>query len=133
MTLCVNVIRGGRVYPKVMEKHLNEEMPFMATENILMHAVTEGGDRQELHEAIRRHSQAAAVKVKLEGGENDLLDRLLADPAFHLTREALQGVLDVKKFVGLAPAQTETFLRDYIRPVLEKYAADLGVEAETNV
>ena len=133
LTLCVNVIRGGRVYPKVMEKHLNEEMPFMATENILMHAVTEGGDRQELHEAIRRHSQAAAVKVKLEGGENDLLERLLADPAFHLTREALQGVLDVRKFVGLAPEQTEAFLRDYIRPVLEKYAADLGVEAETNV
>ncbi len=133
LTLCVNVIRGGRVYPRVMEKHLNEEMPFMATENILMHAVTEGGDRQELHEAIRRHSQAAAVKVKLEGGENDLLERLLADPAFHLTEEALQGVLDVKKFVGLAPAQTEAFLRDYARPVLEKYAADLGVEAETNV
>ena len=133
LTLCVNVIRGGRVYPKVMEKHLNEEMPFMATENILMHAVTEGGDRQELHEAIRRHSQAAAVKVKLEGGENDLLERLLADPAFHLTKEALDGVLDVRKFVGLAPEQTEAFLRDYIRPVLEKYAADLGVEAETNV
>ncbi len=133
LTLCVNVIRGGRVYPKVMEKHLNEEMPFMATENILMHAVTEGGDRQELHEAIRRHSQAAAVKVKLDGGENDLLDRLLADPAFHLTKEALDGVLDVRKFVGLAPEQTEAFLRDYIRPVLEKYAADLGVEAETNV
>ncbi len=133
LTLIINVIRGGRVYPKVMEKHLAEEMPFMATENILMHAVTEGGDRQELHEAIRQHAQAAAVKVKLEGGENDLLERLLADPAFHLTREALESVLDVRKFVGLAPEQTESFLETYARPVLEKYAADLGVRAETNV
>ncbi len=133
LTLVINVIRGGRVYPKVMEKHLAEEMPFMATENILMHAVKEGGDRQELHEAIRRHAQAAAGKVKLEGGDNDLLDRLLADPAFHLTKEDLAKVLDVRKFVGLAPEQTESFLAACARPVLEKYAADLGVEAETNV
>ncbi len=133
LTLVINVIRGGRVYPKVMEKHLLEELPFMATENILMHAVTMGGDRQELHEAIRRHSQAAAVKVKLEGGENDLLDRLLADPAFHLTREALDQVLDVGKFVGLAPEQTDAFLAQYAAPVLEKYAAELGVAADTNV
>ena len=133
LTLVINVIRGGRVYPKVMEKHLAEEMPFMATENILMHAVTLGGDRQELHEAIRQHAQAAAVKVKLEGGENDLLDRLLTDPAFHLTKADLEKVLDVRKFVGLAPEQTETFLNAYARPVLDKYAAELGVEAETNV
>ena len=133
LTLCINVIRGGTAYPKVMEKHLLEELPFMATENILMHAVTLGGDRQELHEAIRRHSQAAAVKVKLEGGENDLLDRLLADPAFHLTKADLDKVLDISKFVGLAPEQTENFLAGYVRPVLEKYAADLGVEAETSV
>ncbi len=133
LTLIINIIRGGRVYPKVMEKHLNEEMPFMATENILMHAVTMGGDRQELHEAIRQHSQAAAAKVKLEGGENDLLERLLADPRFHLTRQALAEVLDVRKFVGLAPEQTDAFLAVYARPVLEKYAADLGMEASTNV
>ncbi len=133
LTLVINVIRGGRVYPKVMEKHLLEELPFMATENILMHAVTLGGDRQELHEAIRQHSQAAAVKVKLEGGENDLLDRLLADPAFHLTRADLDKVLDISKFVGLAPKQTETFLAVHVRPVLEQYAGELGVEAETNV
>ena len=133
LTLVINVIRGGTVYPKVMEKHLLEELPFMATENILMHAVTLGGDRQELHEAIRRHSQAAAVKVKMEGGDNDLLDRLLADPAFHLTKADLDKVLDISKFVGLAPEQTENFLAGYVRPVLEKYAADLGVEAETNV
>ncbi len=133
LTLVINVIRGGTVYPKVMEKHLLEELPFMATENILMHAVTLGGDRQELHEAIRRHSQAAAVKVKMEGGDNDLLDRLLADPAFHLTKADLDKVLDISKFVGLAPEQTETFLAVHVRPVLAKYAAELGVEAETNV
>ena len=84
----------------------------MATENILMHAVTLGGDRQELHEAIRQHSQAAAAKVKLEGGANDLLDRLLGDPAFHLTRDDLDNVLDVRKFVGLAPEQTDRFLAE---------------------
>ena len=133
LTLVINVIRGGRIYPKVMEKHLAEEMPFMATENILMHAVTLGGDRQELHEAIRQHAQAAAVKVKLEGGDNDLLDRLLADPAFHLTRADLDKVLDVRKFVGLAPEQTDVFLREHVRPALAPYAAELGVEAETNV
>ncbi len=133
LTLIINVIRGGRIYPKVMEKHLNEEMPFMATENILMHAVTLGGDRQELHEAIRQHSQAAAAKVKLEGGENDLLARLLSDPAFQLTKDDLKTVLDIKKFVGLAPEQTEKFLADYVDPIREKYADELGVEATTNV
>lgn len=133
LTLIINIIRGGRVYPKVMEKHLNEEMPFMATENILMHAVTQGGDRQELHEAIRRHSQAAAAVVKLEGGENDLLDRLLSDPAFHLTEADLAKVLDVRKFVGLAPQQTENFLREYAQPIITRYADELGVEAVTNV
>ncbi len=133
LTLIINVIRGGRIYPKVMEKHLNEEMPFMATENILMHAVTLGGDRQELHELIRQHSQAAAAKVKLEGGENDLLSRLLADPAFHLTEADLAKVLDVRKFVGLAPEQTDKFLAQFVDPIVAKYAADLGVEATTNV
>ena len=133
LTLIINIIRGGRIYPKVMERHLREEMPFMATENILMHAVTLGGDRQELHEAIRQHSQAAAAKVKLEGGENDLLTRLLSDPAFHLTEADLDKVLDVSKFVGLAPQQTDRFLAEYADPVLTKYAGELGIEATTNV
>lgn len=133
LTLIINVIRGGRIYPKVMEKHLHEEMPFMATENILMHAVTLGGDRQELHERIRRHSQDAAAKVKLEGGENDLLTRLMADPAFHLTQADLDHVLDVRKFVGLAPEQTDKFLRDYLDPIVARFADELGIEATTNV
>lgn len=133
LTLIINVIRGGRIYPKVMEKHLHEEMPFMATENILMHAVTLGGDRQELHERIRRHSQDAAAKVKLDGGENDLLTRLMADPAFHLTEADLDHVLDVRKFVGLAPEQTDKFLRDYLDPIVSRFADELGIEATTNV
>ena len=133
LTLIINIIRGGRIYPKVMERHLREEMPFMATENILMHAVTLGGDRQELHEAIRQHSQAAAARVKLEGGENDLLQRLLGDPAFHLTESDLDKVLDLRKFVGLAPEQTDRFLADYADPILAKYVDELGVEASTNV
>lgn len=133
LTLIINVIRGGRIYPKVMEKHLHEEIPFMATENILMHAVTLGGDRQELHERIRRHSQDAAAKVKFEGGENDLLSRLMTDPAFHLTEADLDHVLDVRKFVGLAPEQTDKFLRDYVDPIVSRYADDLGIEASTNV
>lgn len=133
LTLIINVIRGGRIYPKVMEKHLHEEMPFMATENILMHAVTLGGDRQELHERIRRHSQDAAAKVKLEGGENDLLTRLMADPAFHLTEADLDHVLDIRKFVGLAPEQTDKFLRDYLDPIVARFADELGIEATTNV
>ena len=105
----------------------------MATENILMHAVTLGGSRQELHEAIRQHSVAAAQKVKLEGGENDLLQRLVADPLFQLTWEDVEKVLDVRKFVGLAPEQTDAFVATYAQPVLEKYAADLGMAASTNV
>ena len=133
LTLAINVIRGGRIYPRVMEKHLREEMPFMATENILMHAVTMGGDRQELHEKIRRHSQEAAAKVKLEGGENDLLERLMSDPSFRLTSESLEKVLDIRKFIGLAPQQTERFLHDHAEPIIEKYSSDLGIDAETKV
>ena len=133
LTLIINVIRGGRIYPKVMEKHLLEEMPFMATENILMRAVKNGGDRQELHEEIRRHSQAAAAVVKLEGGDNDLLERLLGDPSFRLTRADVDEALDLKKYIGLAPAQTERFLREYVDPILSKYAGAMGVEANTNV
>ena len=118
LTLAVNVIRGCRVYPKVMEKHLREELPFIATENILMHAVAAGGDRQALHEAIRRHSVAAAAQVKLEGRDNDLLDRLLADERFGLTRGDLDRILQLHQYVGLAPEQTEQFLDQWVRPVL---------------
>jgi len=133
LQLTINVIRGGRLYPKVMEKHLSEELPFMASENILMDAVERGGDRQELHEAIRQYSQDAAARVKLEGGENNLLELLLADKRFGLTRESLRGILDVRKFVGCAPEQTEEFLDGCVRPVLSKYKDLLGVSANVRV
>ena len=133
LTLAINVISGGTPYPRLMERHLVEELPFMATENILMRAVENGGDRQELHEAIRQHSQAAAARVKLEGRDNDLLDRLLQDQRFGLTKPVLDELLDVNKFVGCAPEQTRAFLRGFVEPVLTANKDLLGVETEINV
>ena len=118
LTLGINVIRGGRIYPMVMKRHLMEELPFIASENILMHGVKMGGDRQELHEKIRQYSVEAAHRVKLEGKENDLLEKLKADPAFHLDEEALTELLDVRQFIGCAPEQTLIFLEEQVRPVL---------------
>ena len=128
LTLCRNLISGGRVYPGVMRRHLNEEMPFMATENILMRAVELGGDRQKLHEKIREYSVETAARVKLEGGENDLLDKLKADPAFHLDDVALAEILDVKQFVGCAPSQTRAFVEEAVRPVLEACGTGDGTD-----
>ncbi len=126
LTLVTNVIAGGRVYPGVMRAHLEEELPFMASENILMRAVALGGDRQELHEAIRRYSVRAAERVKLHGEKNDLIASLKADPAFRLDDEALKELLDVHKFVGCAPEQTETFVRGTLLPLLEANASDIA-------
>ena len=128
LTLCRNLISGGRVYPGVMRRHLNEEMPFMATENILMRAVELGGDRQKLHEKIREYSVETAARVKLEGGENDLLDKLKADPAFHLDDVALAEILDVKQFIGCAPSQTRAFVEEAVRPVLEACGTGDGTD-----
>ena len=128
LTLCRNLISGGRVYPGVMRRHLNEEMPFMATENILMRAVELGGDRQKLHEKIREYSVETAARVKLEGGENDLLDKLKADPAFHLDDAALAEILDVKQFIGCAPSQTHAFVEEAVRPVLEACGTGDGTD-----
>ena len=128
LTLCRNLISGGRVYPGVMRRHLNEDMPFMATENILMRAVELGGDRQKLHEKIREYSVETAARVKLEGGENDLLDKLKADPAFHLDDAALAEILDVKQFIGCAPSQTRAFVEEAVRPVLEAYGTGDGTD-----
>ncbi|MBQ3079239.1 MAG: adenylosuccinate lyase [Clostridia bacterium] len=121
LMLCKNLIERGRIYPGVMKKHLDEEMPFMATENILMRAVELGGDRQELHEKIRVYSVETAKRIKLEGRENDLLDKLLGDPAFHLTRETLNEILDVSKFVGCAPEQTHWFVNECAREAIKEY------------
>ena len=134
LTLYANVVSGLSVYPKVIEKHLNAELPFMASENILMHCVKKGGDRQALHEAIRRHSVAAGLAVKQEGAENDLLERIAADPIFGLTREEIQDIISEGRFTGMAEEQTEEYLKT-VRAVLEANRELLAAEgaAEVNI
>ena len=126
LTLCANVVRGCKVYPRVMEKHLREELPFLATENILMRAVSLGEDRQELHEAIRQYSVRTAEDIKLRGEDGHLLDMLLADERFHLTPEVLAELLDVRQFIGLAPEQTRVFLDTHVYPVLKSRRGDIA-------
>lgn len=133
LQLYINVISNGTVYPKVVEKHLTEELPFMATENILMYCTKRGGDRQELHEAIREHSVACTKQVKLCGAENDLLDRILADERFGLTKEEMAELTRPETFTGCASMQTEEYLRDEIAPLLEKYKDELGVDVKITV
>ena len=120
LNLYINVVDGLVVYPKVIEQHLKKELPFMATENIMMRAVKKGGDRQVLHEAIRCHSMAAAKIIKEEGGENDLIDRLAADPLFKMTREEIESILKPENFIGRADRQVEEFLSETILPLIEK-------------
>jgi adenylosuccinate lyase len=115
-----NVVDGLVVYPKVIERHLQEELPFMATENIMMDAVKKGGNRQELHERIRIHSMEAGKMVKSEGKSNDLLQRIAQDDMFGLTIEELNAIMVPKNFVGRAPQQVEEYIRDYVQPILEK-------------
>lgn len=120
LNIYVNVASGLVVYPKVIEKHILEELPFMVTENILMEAVKRGGDRQELHERIRVHSMDAAKQVKVEGRKNDLLERIAADPAFNLSVEDINSVMDARNYIGRAPEQVEEFVREQIKSILEK-------------
>lgn len=133
LELYLNVASGLVVYPKVIEMRLMNELPFMATENIMMDAVKAGRDRQELHEKIRQHSMAAGRKIKEEGGANDLVDRIAADPAFGMNREQITALMEPKNFTGCAEEQTERFLTDEVSPVLEKYKDRLGLEADINV
>ena len=134
LSLYINVISNGTVYPKVVEAHLNEELPFMATENIMMYCVThKGGDRQQLHEAIRQLSVDVAKHIKLEGKKNDLLDRIAADERFNITKDELESLIDSVKFTGCAREQTQEFVEKYANPVLEKYADLLGFEAKITV
>lgn len=133
LDLCLNVVDGLVVYPKVIEKRLMSELPFMATENIMMDAVKAGGDRQELHERIRELSMEAGRNVKVEGKDNNLLELIAADPAFNLSLEDLQKTMDPKKYVGRAPRQVTVFLRDVVTPVLEENKELLGMKAEINV
>ena len=133
LDLCLNVVDGLVVYPKVIEKHFMAEIPFMATENIMMDAVKEGGNRQELHEKIRQLSMQAGKTVKEEGKDNNLVDLIAADPAFGLTKEQIDANLKPELYVGRAPRQVEVFLRDVVRPVLDAHKEELGVTAEINV
>ena len=133
LDLYLNVVDGLVVYPKVIEKHLMAELPFMATENIMMDAVKAGGDRQELHEKIRTLSMEAGKNVKVNGGESNLLELIAADPAFNLSLEELQKAMDGKRYVGRAPKQVEEFLEEVIRPVLEENKEVLGMKAEITV
>ncbi|MCZ6634016.1 MAG: adenylosuccinate lyase [bacterium] len=133
LILYMNIVRGLVVYPKMIRRHVDQELPFIATENIMMVAVKRGGDRQELHESIRGHSMEAGKRVKEEGEDNDLLDRIAGDAAFGMTRAELDGVLDLKAFVGRAPEQVEQFVAEEVDPVLEENAEVLGAEAEVRV
>ena len=133
LDLCLNVVDGLVVYPKVIEKRLMAELPFMATENIMMDAVKAGGDRQELHERIRELSMVAARHVKAEGKDNDLLELIAADDAFNLTLEELKKTMDPSKYTGRAALQVDAFLENCINPVLEANKELLGVTAEINV
>jgi len=133
LNLLLNVCDGLVVYPKVVTRRVMTELPFMATENIMMTAVKNGGDRQALHEKLREHSLAAAKVVKEEGGENDLLDRICNDPAFNLSREEVDGVMKPENFVGRAPSQVARYLEQVVAPLLEKNKGLLGVTAELKV
>ena len=133
LDLYLNVVDGLVVYPKVIEKHLMAELPFMATENIMMDAVKAGGDRQELHERIRQLSMEAGKNVKENGGENNLLELIAADSAFGLSLEELKKAMEPSRYVGRAPEQVEEFLNEVIRPVLEANKEVLGMTAEISV
>ena len=133
LDLCLNVVDGLVVYDKVITKHLLSELPFMATENIMMDAVKMGGDRQKLHEKIRELSMIAGANVKKEGKENNLLELIAADPEFNMSLEELNKTMDPSRYVGCAPKQVESFLKEVIDPILEENKEMLGMEAQINV
>ena len=133
LNIMINVCDGLVVYPKVIEQRIMRELPFMATENIMMSAVKKGGDRQQLHEKLRVHALAAAKRVKEEGLENDMIDRICADPASHITKEEIAGVLKPIHYVGRSVEQTEEFIRDVIGPILENNKEVLGEKVQLSV
>ena len=133
LDLCMNVVDGLVVYPKVIEKRLMSELPFMATENIMMDAVKAGGDRQELHERIRKLSMEAGKNVKEKGLDNNLLELIAEDEAFNMTLEDLKKTMDPANYVGRAPEQVDTFLQEVVKPILEANKDLLGITAQINV
>ncbi len=128
LNIYINVTDGMVVYDRVVNRRVMEKLPFMATENIMMESVKRGGNRQELHEQLRVHSHAAAAKVKLEGGANDLIDRIAADDAFPLTREEIEAELDPSKYIGRCPSQVDEFVADVAQPIIDRYYEETKVE-----
>jgi adenylosuccinate lyase len=133
LNIYMNVADGLVVYPKVIEQRIKQELPFMATENIMMDAVKRGGDRQELHEHIRVHSMAASRTVKIEGKPNDLIERIAKDKMFGLTKEEIMSIMEPKNFIGRSKEQVEEFLEKYINPVIEKNKDILNMKSELTV
>lgn len=133
LTIWQNIMDGLVVYPKIIEKRIMSELPFMATEYIIMEGVKNGGDRQELHERIRVHSMEAGKMVKVEGKENDLIERILADDYFNIDKERLVEILDPKNFIGFSAQQTEDFINIEVNPIIEQNKELLGMDAELNV
>jgi len=133
LNLYLNIMERPAVYPKIIERHVRAELPFMATENILMACVKKGGDRQALHEVIRKHSQAAAAVVKQQGGENDLLDRLATDKAIGMSRAEIDKTLDLREFVGRAPEQVVEFCAEFLDPALKRHVNKLGLGSDVRV
>ena len=126
-------MNGIVVYENRIQKHIMEELPFMATEYIIMEEVKAGGDRQEIHETIRVHSMEASKKVKIEGKENDLIERIMNDSSLKMDKSKIAEVLDPKNFIGFAPIQTEEFIENEVQPILGKYSHLIGLEAELKV
>ncbi len=133
LNLYLNIMENPVVYPQVIAKHVREELPFMATETLLMASVKKGGDRQKLHEIIRRHAQAAGEQVKMEGKENDLLERLANDPEFPLDTDEIKACLNEKDFIGRAPQQVEEFIEEVIDPILKKYTEAQEISSSISV
>ena len=133
LMLLLNISSGLVVYPAVIARHLREELPFMATENIMMEATKRGGDRQELHEKIRQHSMAAGARVKVDGLNNDLLERIAKDPAFGLDLSDLDKLLDANLYVGRSADQVSEYIAAYVEPVLRKSAESINLTAELKV
>ena len=132
LKIVINIAGGMIVYPKVIQKRLNENLPFIATENILMEGVRRGGDRQELHERIRVHSMEAARRIKEEGGDCDLISRIAKDSAFKMSEEDIKGVMKAENYIGRAPEQVDEFLAGYVKPALSDFTGLIG-ESELKV
>ena len=133
LNIMINVVSGLVVYPKVIEAHVMNELPFMATENIMMDAVKRGGNRQDLHERIREHSMAAGKRIKEEGLENDMVDRIAGDPMFGMTREQILEHLDPSAYIGRCPSQVDEFLSVCVRPAIAPYLTGEDVKVEINL